>query len=96
MPAGEMIERQTGATLVWITTSYELFDDGHGGALIRMGEPMSTAWYAYGRAATRAEVLASIESGLPALRTLAEEDGPEAVAELEARLAVAVTYVPKL
>ena len=37
-----------------------------------------TAWYAQGRQATRAEVLASIESGLPALRAVAFNGGASA------------------
>jgi hypothetical protein len=94
MPAGEMIERQTGATLVWVATSYELFDDGRGSVLIRMGEPMATQWYAHGRAATREEVLASFESGLPTLRELAEQESEAAVAELNTAVAKALRYVP--
>ncbi len=39
-----------------------------------MGEPESVEWYAEGRAATRAEVMASIESGLPNLEALARQE----------------------
>ena len=93
-PAGEMITRQAGATLVWITKHYTLFGDGRGGVLIKIGEPLETAWYSQGRAATREEVLASIESGLPVLRAMAEEEGEDALKALEAQVAVAMRYMP--
>lgn len=94
LPPGEMITRQPGVTLVWTTKAYRLFDDGRGGWLIRIGEPTETAWYAHGRAATRAEILASIESGLPTLRAMAEEEGAAAVKTLEIYVERAMRYVP--
>jgi hypothetical protein len=94
-PAGEMIARQPGVTLVWETKSFTLFGDGRGGVLITVGEPVATAWYTHGREATRAEVMASIESGLPALQQRAEQDGPAAIAALKQHLAIALNYVPQ-
>lgn len=96
---GEAIKRNPGVALVWWTLNYKVFDDGQGGLLIRIGEPMRTSWYAHGREATRAEILASIESGLPLLRDLAErqdreEPGAEAVAMLERMTATALQLVP--
>lgn len=93
-PPGEPIFRQAGATLVWVTKAYTLFNDGHDGVLIEIGEPLETLWYAHGRAATRDEVLASIESGLPILQTIAEEEGAHAVASLADHVTVAMRYVP--
>jgi len=93
-PPGEMLTRQPGVALVWITKTFTLFDDGKGGTLIEIDEPTQTAWYCQGRAATRAEVLASIESGLPALRALAEQEGEAALAALAAHVARAMRYVP--
>lgn len=93
-PPGEMIARQPGVALVWQTLRYTLFDDGSGGALIRIGDPIATSWHREGRAATRAEVLESIASGLPTLLAAAELDGPESVAELERRRLAAMALLP--
>jgi hypothetical protein len=83
-PAGEMIRRNPGVALVWVTgyRSWGTFSDGRGGTLVDVGEPKRVLWFARGREATRDEVLASIDSGLPILREAAEADGPDAVAEL--------------
>ncbi len=93
-PPGEMLTRQPGAMAVWVTRSYRLFGDGAGGVLVRIGDPSSVAWYAHGRPATRAEVVASIESGVPHLAKLAAEEGPDAVAALEQALTAAWAYLP--
>jgi hypothetical protein len=51
--------------------------------LFSLGEPAEVLWFAQGRPATRAEVMASIESGYPSLLEIAASEGAEAVAELE-------------
>jgi hypothetical protein len=83
--AGIMIARNPGVSCLWTTRSPGAapFDDGAGGLLLNLFPPTALAWFREGRTATRAEVLESVESGLPQLRALAEQDGPEAVAELE-------------
>ena len=58
------------------------------------GEPKRAHWYARGREATRAEVMASIDSGLPILRDMAESEGPAAVAELERMHQQALACIP--
>lgn len=93
MPAGEMIARQPGVVLVWVTKSYQLVRDGDG-ILFRIGEPVQTRWYREGRAATRAEILESITSGYPLLMAAAEQDGPSAVRMLETMRDRAMAYVP--
>ena len=70
-PAGISITRNPGVTLLWHTNAYELFPDGMGKQLIRIGEARYTEWFSRGRPATRAEVMHSIETGLPALEGLA-------------------------
>lgn len=83
--AGVMIARNPGVTLVWITTSYKVESDGAGGTLFRIGPASRCDWFAEGRDATRAEVMASIDSGLPILQQMADEEGdgaPEALARL--------------
>jgi hypothetical protein len=91
---GIMISRNPGCMVVWITTSYSLVRDAHGGVLFRVGNPVKLAWIAQGRSATRAEVLESIETGLPLLRELAAQDGPPAITQLERQLANAIKLVP--
>lgn len=78
-PAGAMIERNPGVALVWVSRDWRLVPDGQGSFLIDVGTPESVHWFAEGREATRAEVLASIDSGLPILRKMCEkDDNPQA------------------
>lgn len=92
-PAGTMIPRNPGVALVWVTRAFAIFA-APGGVLFDIGEPVQTRWYAEGRDATRAEVMASIDSGLPLLAAEAAKDGPAAVAELEVMRAKALPLVP--
>lgn len=92
-PDGIMIARNPGVALVWTSrnwrmrTDYRLFD---------VGDPTETRWYAEGRPATRDEVLAAIDSGLPLLRAEAEQDPrpAAALAELDRQHADALELVP--
>lgn len=80
--AGICITRNPGVAMLWLTRQFEVFyPDRKKQPLIQMGEPESVEWYAHGRVATRAEVLASIESGLPNLEAIAmtERGGLEAL-----------------
>ena len=64
------IMRNPGACGVWTTTAYRLHrspGNSATGYLIEMGDPDRVEWFAAGRPATRAEVEASIDSGLPLL-----------------------------
>lgn len=92
-PAGQAIWRNPGATLVWTTRDWNPFK-APGGFLFKLGEPTSVAWYAHGRVATRDEIQHSIDTGFPILREAAQQDGPDAVAELERQLAGALTFLP--
>jgi hypothetical protein len=70
-------------SLLWIAKDYQVFDDGAlAKPLIRVGDPLEFEWWCDGRLATREEVEASVESGLLILEAKAQEQGPEAVAEL--------------
>ncbi|VTT96530.1 Uncharacterized protein OS=Burkholderia pseudomallei BPC006 GN=BPC006_II0514 PE=4 SV=1 [Gemmataceae bacterium] len=88
---GVMIERNPGVAAVWETLTYSAYPD-NGGWLFKVGTPRRVLWFAEGRPATRAEVLASIESGLPALRALAA--GPRDLAELDRLTLAAHQYLP--
>jgi len=97
VPPGIMIPRNPGVALVWIAadrawTAERQPRESGGGVLFRLGEPSECLWFARGRTATRAEVLESIDSGLPLLRQMAEEDG--ALDELEASHERALSWVP--
>lgn len=74
--AGEMITRNPGVALVWVTRKYSPYraPAGNSGLLCEIGDPEEVQWFAEGRPATRDEVAASMESGLPALREAAERD----------------------
>jgi hypothetical protein len=89
---GIMIERNPGVVLLWKCRSWK--QDRH--KLFRLGRPMALEWFAEGREATRAEVLASIESGLPALVAACDlDDNPVASRrELDRDLAAALELVP--
>lgn len=92
-PAGVGLKRNPGVALVWITRSFNILRVSNG-VLFQVGDPTELRWFAEGRPATRAECLASIESGLPLLREPAEAQGPRAVAAFERMLAVALALVP--
>src|SRR5713226_4149106 len=72
--AGVGLTRNPGVTMLWTTRTYEVFPDPRqkgSGYLLTMGEPESVEWYRCGKPATRAEVVESVESGLPALEAIA-------------------------
>lgn len=81
-PAGTMIMRNPGVTALWTTRDWTVLRQPRG-ALFRLGDAAEVEWVRRGRAATRAEVLDSIESGMPLLLADAQENGPAAVADLE-------------
>lgn len=84
LPAGHMIARNPGVALVWVTRTFTTFSPDHGerGTLFDIGGPAETLWFRQGRAATRAEVLGSIDSGLPLLREQCDADPDPAGAHL--------------
>jgi hypothetical protein len=102
-PAGGVaLPRNPGVTVLWTTHSYALrkvigteAPGAKPGVLFEMDTPTSVEWFAEGRDATRDEVLASMESGLPSLQELAVLDGPEACLELDRAVAVAKAWVPR-
>jgi hypothetical protein len=71
---GFAITRNPGVTMVWITRSFEIWDDGKGKPLITMNDPETVEWYCEGRVATREEVDDSIAGGTPLLREVAKRE----------------------
>lgn len=68
--AGMGLKRNPGCCLVWVTRTngYKAFNAPGGGVLFNVGSPLELRWYAEGRLATRAEIMSSIDSGLPLLQ----------------------------
>ena len=94
-PGGTMIKRNPGVTLVWNTLRFTPWDAGGGKVLFDIGDHHSVEWYAHGRQATRAEVMASIDSGVPLLEAQADTDPlPGAHAELRRMIDRALALVP--
>jgi hypothetical protein len=90
---GIHLPHNPGATLIWITKNYRPFKAGDG-VLFRIGEPIEVYWYAEGRRATHAEIMAAMDKGLPLLRELAAKEGREAMRELDDQIKRAMALVP--
>lgn len=91
---GVGIKRNPGVTLLWTTPTWNLFSDGQGGVLIRVGDPIATEWWSHARLATRQEVVDSVAAGLPALSEPARQEGPAAILHLLELMAEAEKLYP--
>lgn len=99
--AGIAIARNPGVTLVWTTRGYEVFDDGKGGKLIHMGEPLAVEFFSEGRTATRAEIEYSVGTGLPYLEAACHQQAEDErkpvagyLAELHQQVSVFTEFYP--
>jgi hypothetical protein len=92
--SGIAIARNPGVTLIWVTEHYQAFKTPDGGVLFEFGEPTALEWYARGRPATRAEIMHSIDTGLPLLRQVAAQEGADAVAALQRDIDRGLKLVP--
>jgi len=88
------ILRNPGVGMLWFCRRYKV-EKANPGVLFDMGSPFQVEWYAQGRAATRQEVLDSIESGVPFLRQAASVDTEEAEEDLQMQVRFAKRYLPK-
>jgi hypothetical protein len=80
---GTPIDRNPGVVMLWRGPSLPLpFTPHTGGTLYHLPDPARVDWIAEGRKATRDEVIASVESGIPLLRDAAAAEGPEALKAL--------------
>lgn len=91
--AGVPISRNPGVTLIWWTLKYTPFRAGDG-VLFTIGAPERAQWFAYGRPATRDEVLDSISTGLPALEEMARAEGQAAISDLAERCFQTMQLLP--
>jgi hypothetical protein len=100
--AGVALDRNPGVALVWSSRSWMPFSvpaelgKRAAGTLWDLGEPTAVSWYAHGRAATRAEVQASMDSGVPHLRAMCQldRDPVESLALLEREIERAAVLLP--
>ncbi|MEY9428174.1 hypothetical protein ABH975_003489 [Bradyrhizobium ottawaense] len=92
-PAGIMIKRNPGVTLLWTTKSYRVINTKTG-PLFTVGDPEQVEYFCEGRKAKRDEIMASIKSGLPILQDMAKKDGPEAEDVLAGMVERAMKLVP--
>jgi len=90
---GISIDHNPGATLIWITGSYQPMRVP-GGVLFQIGPPIETYWYTEGRTATRDEIMAAIDKGLPYLRNMAKAEGDGAETDLDAMIKEAMKLIP--
>lgn len=86
--------RQPGATGLWITNKYDVWNVENG-IIFKLGDPLEVFWFCEGREATREEVLKSIETGYPILLEAAQQEGKFAVSKLEAMKQQALALIPK-
>lgn len=92
-PAGISIPRNPGVVALWESNTWHT-EQVDNGVLFKIGDPLAVVWFSEGRTATRAEVLDSIDSGLPILQAMAREDGSAATASLKALTAAAMRHLP--
>lgn len=97
-PPGTMIRRNPGVACVWVTKyNAGKVNRAPDGLLFDLGpSPLFVEWWAYGRTATRAEVVASIETGLPALQAIADDQGGDAPGRLAAQVEAAQRWIPTI
>lgn len=62
------VPRNPGVSALWTTRKWTLYaPPNQNGYIYRLGFPCTVRWYAEGRDATREEVVAAMESGMPTL-----------------------------
>jgi hypothetical protein len=80
-PGGVHIDRNPGVMALWVCKHFRV-KRADGGTLFSVGDPQDVVWYREGRPATRSEVIASIDSGLPTLTQYARNESLDAIIEL--------------
>lgn len=92
-PDGVMIKRNPGVAAVWVTNTWRMIP-GHW--LFHIAEPAELLWYAEGRQATRDEILAALDSGMPLLadEALQDPDPEAAIAYLGKQYVRALELIP--
>jgi len=91
---GIPINRNPGVMCLWMTRQYETFPVADGRLLITVGTPEQVTWWREGREATREEVQASLDSGVPVLLAGAKTEGRFAVEALGKQVAAVEALLP--
>lgn len=91
LKVGIPLERNPGVIMLWHTErgKYRAFTVKNGFMYRLEVDPVDVGWYSHGGPASREEVMASVNSGLPALWRVAKLDGPEAEKLLTVYIATA-------
>lgn len=97
--AGIGIKRNPGVACVWVETAKTKPFRVDNGWLFELGDPAAVEWWCEGREATRDEVMASIDSGLPLLLDAIKREPPgcqreAALADLNRRRAETKELLP--
>ena len=92
-----MLTHNPTACALYTTRSYatlNVVDGDNAGILLRLGRPEEITFWHKGRPASRAEVQAAMDIGLPKLQARAAEQGGPAIAELQRMVEQARAYLP--
>ena len=91
-----MIERNPGVSAIWVAKDFEVIRGMANKILFKLGNPRKVTWWKAGREATLREVEASVNSGLPILQEMADQDPqPGARKYLDKQLMRARYYFPR-
>lgn len=93
-PAGVFLTRNPGCTCLWVTKTFRIRPTGPDW-LISLGEPTDVRWFCQSQEATRAQVLESIDSGMPALEKMAQDEGQIAIRALADQRRRINQYLPE-
>lgn len=90
------LTRNPKVTMLWTTPEYTVFTAGAGvqGYLLKIGRPTRVEFFRERRAATVEEIRESVQTGLPALESMATLEGPDAIAAYRATLTAAARHFP--
>jgi hypothetical protein len=96
LPPGDLITRNPGVCALWTASRFRLIPMTDQRRLIGVGDPKHVEWYAQGATATRAQVLESLDEGLPYLYRSAASNGDRigGLVRLENDYARMVQYLP--
>ena len=87
---GVMLERNPGVCALYTVKGHVRSRNG----LFHLPAPESVEWFAKGQRASRDQVVAAIQTGLPTLEEMAAQEGQRAIDALAAAVATAMQFLP--
>lgn len=93
----DMLPHNPGAMILWTTDEWAEqlgSQSSHSVPVVAFGEPSRVSFWCEGRTATRAELLAALEKGLPELQRLADLEGGDAPARMADQVEAALFWFP--